>query len=126
MADFDSIYQYIEEGNSPATTIIGVVLCVLLIIAQWKMFEKAGEGGWKSLIPFYNVYTLVKIVDGNGLKFLLFIIPIVNVVYYFILCFRTAKAYGKGTGFGIGLLLLPNVFTLILGFGSARYQGPRG
>ena len=125
MADFDSFSKFIEEGNSPATTIIGVVLAVLLIIAEWKMFEKAGEPGWKTIIPFYNLYVFCKIVDGSGWKFLLFCIPIVNVVYYFIISFRTAKAYGKGAGFGIGLLLLPNIFTLILGFGDAQYVGPR-
>ena len=98
---------------------------MLLIVAEWKMFEKAGEAGWKSLIPLYNAYIFVKIVDGNGLKFLLLLVPIVNVVYYIILSFRTAKAYGKGTGFGFGLLLLPNVFTPILGFGAAEYSGPQ-
>lgn len=126
MADFDSVYQYIEEGNSPATTAIGIVVCVLLIIAQWKMFEKAGEGGWKSLIPIYNLYTLVKIIDGNGVKFLLFFIPIVNVIYGIIFCVRMASAFGKGLGFAIGLMIFPNIFQLILGFGGARYHGPRG
>jgi hypothetical protein len=35
-----------------------------------------------------------------------------------------AKSFGKGVGFGIGLLLLPIIFFPILGFGSAQYQGP--
>ena len=37
-----------------------------------------------------------------------------------------AKAYGKGTGFGIGLIFLDALFALILGFGSASYVGPKG
>lgn len=36
---------------------------------------------------------------------------------------RVAKAFGHGTGFGIGLWLLPHIFTLILGFGSSAYIG---
>ena len=39
---------------------------------------------------------------------------------------RMAKAYGKGTGFAIGLILLPNLFQLILAFGSSEYVGPQG
>ena len=35
-----------------------------------------------------------------------------------------AKSFGKGTGFGIGLALLPFIFYPILGFGDAQYQGP--
>lgn len=107
--------------------IIGLLIVyVLLIIAQWKMFTKAGEKGWKSLIPFYNFFVYCKIIDGNGWKFLLLIIPIVDIVYMIILNVRTAKAFGKGTGFAIGLIFLNNIFTLILGFGSAQYIGPRG
>ena len=44
---------------------IGIVLLVfyiLMIIANWKIFEKAGEKGWKSLIPIYNIYIMFKIV----------------------------------------------------------------
>ncbi len=38
---------------------------------------------------------------------------------------RMAKAYGKGTGFGVGLILLNPIFMIILGFGKAEYQGPQ-
>jgi hypothetical protein len=52
------------------------------------------------------------------------LIPLVNLIIWIILCIDVAKSFGKGTGFGIGLLLLPFIFFLILGFGSAQYQGP--
>jgi heme/copper-type cytochrome/quinol oxidase subunit 2 len=41
------------------------------------------------------------------------------------LSLRTALAYGKLPSFGIGLFLLPNIFSLILAFGSAEYKGPQ-
>jgi len=56
-------------------SIIALAISVLVIIATWKMFEKAGEPGWASLIPFYNVYVLFKISWGNGWYFLLSVIP---------------------------------------------------
>ena len=45
--------------------VAGVALAILFIIAGWKIFEKAGEKGWKILIPVYNAYILFKIC---GLK----------------------------------------------------------
>ena len=71
----------------------------------------------------FKRYTIVKIADGNGIKFLLFLILIVGFIYDIIFSIRLAKAFGKGTGFSIGLLFLPNIFSLILGFGSAEYLG---
>ena len=31
-------------------------ICVFAIICNWKLLEKAGEPGWKALIPFYSYY----------------------------------------------------------------------
>lgn len=119
-------FQNMDPAQQIGTIIGACIAIVLMIIADWKLFSKAGEAGWKSLIPIYNIYTLVKIVDGNGIKFLLLCLPIVNIVYGIILNLRMAKAYGKGTGFAIGLILLPNLFQLILAFGSSEYVGPQG
>ena len=35
-----------------------IVITVLSIIANWKVYTKAGREGWKCLIPVYNVYVL--------------------------------------------------------------------
>ena len=51
------------------------------------------------------------------------LIPLVNFIILIILDIDVAKNFGKGAGFGIGLLLLPFIFFPILGFGSAQYQG---
>ncbi|MBR3139002.1 hypothetical protein IKG38_03285 [Candidatus Saccharibacteria bacterium] len=39
-----------------------LIIYILFIIASWKIFVKAGEKGWKSLIPIYNLYIMFKIV----------------------------------------------------------------
>ena len=110
------------QSAAPVT----IVVSVLSIVAMWVIFSKAGQGGWKALIPIYNVYIFCKIADGNGWKFLLFLIPIVNIIYAIILTFRLAKSFGKGFGFGLGLLFLNTIFMLILAFGKAQYVGPKG
>ena len=127
--NYDEVAQQfsrLDPASQAITVVVIAIIVVLSIIAEWKIFTKAGQKGWYSLIPFLREYKLCEIIDGKGIKFLLLLIPVVNVIYDIILSFRMAKAFGKGTGFGFGLLFLPNIFLLILGFGSAEYIGPKG
>jgi len=99
-----------------------LALYIIMIVGMWKMFEKAGREGWKSLIPIYNLYVLTEISGQNGLLFLLILIPGVGALIWDILvAIKLAPAFGKDTGFAIGLILLPFVFYLILGFGKDQY-----
>lgn len=41
--------------------LMAVCLLILTVIGYWGVFCKAGEKGWKVLIPFYNEYLLFKI-----------------------------------------------------------------
>lgn len=105
--------------------VLYLVLAILLIVARWKIYEKAGEEGWKSLIPFYNTYIMFKIAWRNGWLFLLELIPIANIVIAIICMVKLSKAFGQGGGFALGLIFLPNIFELILGFGHYNYVGPQ-
>ncbi len=104
---------------------LAAALSILGIIAYWKVFVKAGQPGWKSLIPIYNIYILYKIAWGSGWKFLWMLVPLVNIVVAVIMSLKLARAFGKGTGFGVGLVLLQPIFMMILAFGDAQYTGPQ-
>ncbi|MBQ9530682.1 MAG: hypothetical protein IJR70_01275 [Eubacterium sp.] len=125
MQEYNEIVSQAAQGNSPAVTAGALIGVVLSIVALWKIFQKAGEEGWKAIIPFYNMFTFVKIIDGNGIKFLLLIIPVVNIVYSIILDIRLARAFGKSGGFAVGLIFLGPIFELILAFDNSEYQGPQ-
>ena len=112
------------EPPSPVSMIFGLLIALLLIVAMWKVFTKAGQPGWASIIPIYNLYIWCKIVGRPWWWILLMLIPFVNFIICIILCIDLAKSFGKGVGFGIGLALLGIIFFPILGFGSAQYQGP--
>ena len=118
--------DYSTEGNppSPVSIIFGLLIALLIIVAMWKVFTKAGQPGWASIIPIYNLYIWCKIVGRPWWWILLMLIPFVNFIICIILCIDLAKSFGKGVGFGIGLALLGIIFFPILGFGSAQYQGP--
>ena len=47
---------------------------VINIVANWKIFTKANQPGWASIVPFYKSYIAFKIYWGNGW---LFLVPLV-------------------------------------------------
>lgn len=149
----------VAGGMLASVIITSAIVWLLLIIANWKIFKKAGEAGWKSLIPIYNIYILFKIsgvrawfwydivvtiicaiVAGcaGGIEYdanlqmvgnpsmvaiLALIFSVVfNCIVTIYLYYRLAKAFKKGIGYMLGLIFFPNIFTLILGFGSAKYD----
>lgn len=103
-----------------------VFIMVLSIAEMWCIFVKAGWPGWTCLVPIYNAYVMIKIAGKPGWWLLLMLVPIVNAVVVLILPFSLAARFGKGGGFGFGLLVLPILFYPILAFGSAEYQASQG
>ena len=139
------------------------VFYILIIIANWKIFEKAGEPGWKAIIPIYNIYIMFKIVnmkswfwwilginlcasvmfvvDGFNpysmtsaqiqaynltahpmVLFGVLMVLVVEIWTGITYAYRTSKVFGHGIGYTLGLIFLPNIFQLILGFGSSKYD----
>jgi hypothetical protein len=119
-------YSASGQGQAPGPIfwIFWLAFMILMIAACWKIFTKAGQPGWASIIPIYNWYILCKIVGRPGWWVILLLIPFVNFIIGIVLCVDLAKSFGKGVGFAIGLILLGVIFFPILGFGSAQYQGP--
>lgn len=106
--------------------LIGLVIGLIMIASSWKIFTKAGEAGWMSLIPVLNLIILLKIARKPAWWVILLMVPFVNFVILILLNIELAKAFGQGVGFAVGLLLLPMVFFPILAFGSARYSPSYG
>jgi hypothetical protein len=134
--------------------VFGIALAILEIVAHWKIFTKAGQPGWKCLIPVYGTFVDAKIAWSNmagcyvyalGLfvvslaqaiivrigqdqmppvvGMVLVVACIALLVVHILVQVKRSRAFGKGAGFVVGLILLPTVFNMILGFGSATYQG---
>jgi len=115
-----------EELSAPAAIIPGIIqiaIAVLVIVALWKVFAKAGKPGWAAIVPIYNTIVMLQVAGRPVWWILLLLVPIVNIVILFIVMIDLAKNFGKGVGFGIGLALLTFIFLPILAFGDAQYQG---
>jgi hypothetical protein len=103
--------------------IIYVAVIVFMIVSAWKINVKAGKPGWAVLVPIYGTIINLEIIGRPAWWILLFLVPIVSIVIVFIMAIEMAKVFGKGTGFGIGLIFLPFIFYPMLAFGNAQYQG---
>ena len=123
-----SAIETTQVSQPPSMAVTRIFLAVLLIMlaAMWKLFAKAGEPGWAIIIPIYNIIVLLKVSGKPWWWLFLFIIPIVGIVIALLANIGLAKNFGKGTGYGIGLFLLPFIFIPILAFGSAQFQGTKG
>ena len=119
---------------------------VLQVIAYWRIFTKAGERGWKSIIPVYNIYVQYRICWNTRMFWISLLLGIAAVIFgltegavgmignaclagvgiiSIIGTYKLSLAYGHGIPFTVGLYFLNPVFLLILGFGSSEYHGPQ-
>jgi uncharacterized protein DUF5684 len=107
-------------------SIVWLVVVVAMIAAMWKIFTKAGQPGWAAIIPLYNYIVLFRITGKSAWWILGLMVPILNFYVAIRLVFNLASVFGRGIGFGFGLLFLFPIFAMILGFGDAVYVGPNG
>ena len=104
------------------SSIIGLVIYVIVVVALWRVFTKAGWPGILAIIPIVNMFILVKIAGYSAWLGLLYFIPIANLVLAIIVAIKVGERFGKGGAFSFFLLFLfPFIGYLILGFGDARY-----
>ena len=99
------------------------VVSIVLIIANWKIFTKAGKPGWAAIVPFYNFYILLQIVGLPIWTIIFFFIPFTAPFIMLFVYWNLAKVFGKSSGFGIGLMFLAPIFLLILAFDKSTYIG---
>lgn len=151
----DLIRSKTPDAVAVLSFVISIASAVLLAVALWRLFTKAGEKGWKSLIPVLNVYTLYKIAWDTGafwrnIIYLLLIIAahIVMIICGFVVdvvcaaciialllarilnrCFRLqyhlSKSFGHGFWYSVGLVLFPDIFYMILGLGKSKWRGAK-
>ena len=154
-------------GFTAVFFLLALLFWILLIVARWKIFSKAGEAGWKSIIPIYSDYVQWRIGWQKTGFFWLYIIllfagyfmmsmagmtsaqmvgtqavnasaignpmlagagaiaVLAGAIIALVAAYKLFQSFGKGVGMFIAYIFFPNIVLLVLGFGSAQYQGPR-
>lgn len=137
--------ELLAGGLALVSSLIQVVIVLLNIIGLFKIYQKMGKPGWKGIIPFYNMYGLydelwdkkyfwgyllaqVVMLNPSSPSGLLFsvanlVLSVALIVVVMKLYIKLAKAFGKGTGFGVLTFFFAPICLAVLGFGSAEYEG---
>ena len=68
---------------------------ILLSLSLYKVFIKAGEEGWKALVPGLNFVVWCKLIGRPGWWAALLLIPIVNVFIYAGMAVDMVRSFGK-------------------------------
>lgn len=138
-ADFFSNLGNIGAGLAVLFFFLALVvtaIAVFLIIAECKVFKKAGEDWWKAIIPVYGTWISAKIAGLawwwcpillgvsalSTIGDLSYITGFAALVIMFNFNYNISKKFGKTNGFAVLLTLLPIIGVPILAFGSAKYQ----
>ena len=139
----------VASGVSLVLILGAAAMAVLGLVAKWKIFTKAGEKGWKSLIPVYSTYVefgftwnrlqgilvlacllvsriITGIAPSDSVIYGLAAIPAIYAgVAGLIQMHKLSQSFGHGIGFTLGLVFLNPVFLMILGFDkNSQYVGP--
>lgn len=114
---------FLMLGAFAVLALLALGTVILVVVAKWKIFEKAGQPGWAAIIPIYNKLIMLRIVGRPDWWIVLVFIPPVNVGVSVLLNIVLAKVFDMEEIFAVGLILLPFVFHPILAFGDAQHQG---
>ena len=133
MYDYNSFYSLFEGMATAFVFILVLVLAFVVvgIIANWKMYKKAGKGGWECIVPVYGYWVLNEIAGLEWWWFLLLIIDVVfkveiegltlaisicSFLASFNCYYNIAKKFGKDKTTSIFAGIFPFIFVLIFGF----------
>lgn len=122
---------------------ISLIVLILTLITEIKVFEKYGEPGWHGIIPVYSQYRefsilwtgemgIVYIVsgmlagslDGSSSLIMTALAGICALVYLIVGCMyasRKSRAFGGGILLTLVILFFPFIGNLYIAFSDRRY-----
>jgi hypothetical protein len=103
---------------------IAIWAIVVMHVAMWRIFTKAGRPGWASIVPVYATIVLLRIVEKPWQLLLLLFVPLVDIFVAIHICVALARKFGRSDLFGgLGLAFCGVVFAPILATSDSKYEG---
>ena len=102
------------------------IFYILLSISLFFVFQKAGEAGWKGLIPGVNFVVWCKLIGQKSWWALLLLIPIVNIFIFAGMAVDLVRSFQKYKLWQSALAIIATpLYFLYLGLSSKEvYDGP--
>jgi hypothetical protein len=127
-------------GGAAILLVFFLTLYVLFALPVWGTYQKAspqGEPAWAAFVPIYQFIVLLRVAGRPKtwawfllLYFAGFVLPVIGLIPLYVVTIivlnDVSKSFGHGSGFTVGLVLLPIIFWFILWLGKSTYLGPQG
>lgn len=122
-------------------SVLAILIWLLPVAGKWKVYGKLGMPGWYSIIPVYADYKLCERVHRGDetrtflMAYLIVLIcswafcwvdtvgvllALAQLVMTIIVLNDMSRAFGKETGYTIGLVIFGFAFWTMLGFGASE------
>ena len=108
--------------------ITSLLVYIIYAFLNWIIFSKAGEKGWKILIPIYNLYIIQKLAFGSekAWYFIFYFLPVINIFYILYVLFNLGRSFGFSIPSTLVYMFLWPIMDFYLAFSSrVHYQGPK-
>lgn len=131
------------------TVTLFLLVYLIPVIAEWRLFSKMEAAGWISLIPLvrewvlfrkvwsekwfwiwffcmsFGAWRLIRLQAASGSASLSVrnVAVLASSAIFVVLQFKLSRAFHHGIPFALGLIFLNPLFLLILGLGESRYRG---
>lgn len=130
LASYDYNYEVMKQYDGVAESwfsggaiiffvVLGIAVAVLMIAAMWRILTKAGRPGWAAIVPIYGNLQVIWAAGKPWWWIFILLIPIIGQTLLF---YNLAKAFGKGIGYILLLVLLPIIGFPMLAWGGAKYR----
>jgi signal peptidase I len=101
--------------------IILIITIILATAGLYKIFEKAGQPGWKAIVPFLNFYIWLKIIKKPLWWYIFILTPFINVFVILLMVVEVLKCFGKESIGAQALgVLFPFLYLPYLGFSASE------
>ncbi|MCX6273251.1 MAG: signal peptidase I [Bacteroidetes bacterium] len=75
--------------------ILSILFFLCSLAGLYRLFEKAGQPGWKVLIPFYNLYIWLKIIKKPLWWYIFLLTPFIGVFVLMLMVVELLKCFSK-------------------------------
>lgn len=124
--DYEIAYRTnINENLIPILILLGIlgVLIIIYFISMMRIYRKANRSGVSAIIPIYNLIVLLEIINESRWKIILFLIPVLNIIYFFVTTYKLARYFRKSKTYSLACSFFSLIMIPILSFSDSEYIG---
>lgn len=124
--DYEIAYRTnINENLIPILILLGIlgVLIIIYFISMMRIYRKANRSGVSAIIPIYNLIVLLEIINESRWKIILFLIPVLNIIYFFVTTYKLARYFRKSKAYSLACSFFSLIMIPILSFSGSEYIG---